>query len=286
MLSKQLRKVSCITLESLTNSLTTQFFPQFSKSPTCPTSRLVSEIRSLSSSDSFLNFSDFPWLNNSECLQNQQISNLLQQVQQKLNLSIEDDFLEISEKFKNSELFLLKCETLGIPEKEAKNLLTLLRIFNLQPPASFSHEEMTEVLQKVKRFSIHYREEYLNCLREQIKQLEKTLSPLKKKINKIKEQAHEFSAKSVKVVAATLISQGFGIAFFVFPEVQMVHFAGAGLVAAAGAWKVLEKTSGLRNSIFQYKFSKLVERNQIKVERIFDLQQEIDTIRNKVIELH
>ena len=223
------------------------------------------------------------WLNNSDCMRNRLLSDLLGKCNQNFDLSPANDYQNFSEKFKNSELFLIKCKTFGFSQEEASNLLNLLKEFNLAPPASFSHKEMNELMLKLKHHSMKYKEEYLQFLRSEVKERESFLASLKEEMNEAKTAAHFFANNLVGGVAAAVLANAAVFGYFALNGAAFV--AAVGGVAGMGL-KFSDKLENIKGSAYEYKFSRIIAKKQIKVELILQLQKELDEIRNRIIELN
>ena len=246
-------------------------------------------LKSLGTGQATSNFSFYPqfqskdWLNNSDCKANSLLSDLLGKCNQNLDLNPANDDQDFSEKFKNSELFLIKCKTLGFSSEEASNLLALLKVFNLAPPASFSHKEMTELMLKLKHHSMKYKEDYLQYLRGEVKERESYLAPLREEMNEAKTAAHLFANKLATTAITAIVANSAVFGYLALNGAAYV--AAVGGIAGMGL-RFSAKLENFKRSAYEYKFSRIIAKRQIKVELILQLQKELDEIRQKIIELN
>lgn len=284
MLSKQLRKASHLNFPFTTIQMPIQEPESHTKLAQLP--KLLKSLNSLSFTTKFSFNSKIQskvWLENSDCMRNSLLSDLLSKSNAKLEVTPSDEGSNLSEKFKNSELFIMKCEVLGFSNDEATNLLTLLKLFNLAPPTSFSHKEMVELMLKLKHQSIKYNEDYLQSLRNEAKDRETCLAQLREEVSHAKTQANRFANNLAGTVVAAVVANAAVLGFVASHGVASVAVVGG--IAGVGL-KYTEKIQQLKNSAFEYKFSRLIAKKQIKLERIIQLQEELDQIRDKIIELH
>ena len=223
------------------------------------------------------------WLDNSDCMRNSLLSELLSKSNEKLEPNPLTEGQILSAKFKSSELFIMKCEALGFTNEEASNLSNILKLFNLAPPTGFSHKEMVELMLKLKHQSMKYNEDYVQYLRNEAKDRETYLTHLREEINEAKTKANRFASNVAGTVAAAVVANAAFLGLVTLNGVASVAVVGG--LAGVGL-RYTKKFEQLKNSAFEYKFSRLVAKTQIKLDRIVQLQEELDQIRNRIIELH
>lgn len=292
MLSKHLRKLSSLSLQVQKGSSFTQ---SFSKATESYKIRLVnpfsSHTKNLMSPRSNSKSTDH--INNplTDSHTNESLIQIQQYFQQNfsLRLNLENDSqTQFHQKHKN---FITDCEKFGISFKEAKHYLSFIRAIGLVPPSSTVSEDFPILLKNLKLASEQYKDHHLEFLRDELRSLEKELEPVKSKYFAAKDKTQRNVDRKYRLGMAATISQMVGLycGAYVYLGLQQALLGLGTFSALAGSGVYCSKKvySGrsIKEIMFRSNFERIAREDKVDFDKLGEIQNEIDFVREELIEL-
>lgn len=292
MLSKHLRKLSSLSLQVQKSKTYTQIFSKATESykikPVDPFSSHTKnpmDPRSNSKSTSQMsNLSQDSHINES-LIQIQQYFQQNFNLKQNLN---NDSQTQFNQAHKN---FIADCENSGVSYKDAKQYMSFIRTIGLIPPSSAASEDFPVLLKNLKLASEQYKDIHSEFLRDELKSLERELEPLKNKYIAAKNKVQKLVDRKYRIGMTTAISQIVGLycGAYVYLGLQQALF-GLGTVSALTASGVyysrkVYSCRSIKEIMFRSNFEKTVKDDQVDLQKIAEIQNEIDLVREELIDL-
>jgi Mitochondrial calcium uniporter len=196
---------------------------------------------------------------------------------------------------RGNEKYYAKCYELGVPFNEARLISKFLEVLESQLPAEFTSQELDSALKRVKSLGSSFKEEEVSILKSQLASFEQTLHPLESKLESIKSKSEKHASLVINIGLGVMAAQWAGIAYGTYvlygwdTMEPLTYMIGSTWALLGFSFFFQQKQEfyfdSFRQSLYTRKFNKLVQKNQISLDRIKLLKKNIEMVQNEISKL-